>query len=109
MVVYPTGGSIKPTHRYVLIDDRNAVTFQYSSYFIQDQCRILRVVQHITQEHSIKSFITKREVATVVRNEINSCTRRRSDIHADDWGLENAGEMMSYESVATAHVENACA
>ena len=105
-IVRPADDAVPPECRHVFVDDRETSFSQHAAHFIQHEPRILRVVQHIAEQHCVKALVLHGKVTAIVRQVVDASIGVAADIQPDDGSAEHALEMMRDEPVTTADVEN---
>jgi hypothetical protein len=105
-IVSPTDRAIPPERWNVLVDDRETAVSQHAADFVQHESRILRVVENIAEQHRVEALISKRKMAAVVGKVIDPRGDAASYVQPDDRRAEHAAEMVGYETVAAADVED---
>jgi hypothetical protein len=104
-IVSPADGTVPPERRYVFVNDGESSFAQHAADFIQHESWILRVVQHITQQHCVKALVLDRKMAPVVRQVIDARGSAVSDVQANHCRAEHALQVMCDETVAATDVE----
>ena len=105
-IVSPADRAVPPECRHVFVNDREASVAQHTAHLIQHEPRILRVMQHITEQYRIETLVLDRKVPAIVRQIINASGGVAGDVQANHGRAEHASQMMRDEAVATADVEH---
>jgi hypothetical protein len=105
-IVCPTNSTVPPDRRYVFIDDCETSFSQHPADFVQHETRILRVMQHVAEQHRVEALIFDRKVPAIVRKVIDARSGAVTDVQSDDSCTEHALEMVRDETVAAADVED---
>src|ERR1043166_153539 len=105
-IVTPAKYAVPPEYRYVFVDDCESSLSQHPAHFIQDQPRILRVMQHVTKQHRVEALVHNRKVPAIVRQVVNASRCIATYIQSHYSRAEHALQMMRDETVATADVEH---
>ena len=66
-IVRPADHAVPPDPRYIFVDNREAAIAQHATNFIQHESRILRVMQHLAEQHRVKALVSHREMTAIVR------------------------------------------
>jgi hypothetical protein len=105
-IVCPTDHAVPPDRWDVFVDDREAAVAQHAADFVEDEPRILGVMQNIAKQHRIEAVIFDREVPAVVRKVVDASSGAVCDIQSNHRAAEHALQMVRDETVAAANVEN---
>ena len=70
-IVRPQNHTIPPDPRYIFVDNREAAITQNTADFFEHESRILRVMQYIAEQDSIKALIFNGEMAAIIRKIID--------------------------------------
>src|SRR3954447_12090051 len=70
-IVRPTNYAVPPDARYIFVDNREAAVAQHTTDFIQHESRILRVMQHVAEQHRVKALVSDGEMTAIVRKIID--------------------------------------
>lgn len=108
-IVCPAHDAVPPEHGNIFVDDRDAAFAQYAADFVQYESRIVGVVQHVTEQHSVEALIFNGKVPAVVGQVIDACVRAVADVETNHSRSDHASKMMRDETVAAANVEYVCA
>src|ERR1051326_9451656 len=94
-IVTPAKYAVPPENRYVFVDDCESSLSQHPAHFIQDQPRILRVMQHVTKQHRVEALVHNRKGPAIVRQVVDAscCIETNSQSHYSC--AENAWHMGS--------------
>src|ERR1041384_2236051 len=79
-IVSPADHAVPPKCRHVFVNDREASVSQHPAHLVQHEPRILRVMQHITQQYRIKALVLNRKMPSVVRKIIDASGSAAADI-----------------------------
>src|SRR6185295_19152094 len=105
-IVRPANHAVPPDSRNVFINNRQPTIAQHTTDFIQHESRILRVMQHVTEQHGIKAFIFYRKVPAVVGKVFDSRGGEVSHVQPNYSRTEQALQMMRDETIAATDVEH---
>ena len=105
-IMCPADHAVPPECRHVFVNDREASVSQHTAYFIQHQPRILRVMQHITEQYGIKTLVLDREMPPVVWKIIDARGGAAGDVETNDSRAEHALQVVRDEAIPTADVED---
>ena len=104
-IVCPTDYAVPPACWHVFVNNCEPSLSQHTAHFIQHESRILRVMQHITQQHCIEALVPDRKMPSVVRQVVDPSGGVTSHIQPDDSCPEHALQVMGDETVATTDIE----
>jgi hypothetical protein len=108
-IVRPADHAVPPARRHVFVNNRESSFSQHAAHFIQHEPRILRVMQHITEQHRVKALVPNRKMPAVVWNIVDASGGVAPYIQSHDSGSEHALQVMRDETVATTDVEHVSA
>jgi hypothetical protein len=66
-IVRPAHNAIPPERRDVFVNDCESSFAQHAAHFIQHESRVLRVMQHVTEQHRVEALIAHRKMPAIVR------------------------------------------
>ena len=70
-IVRPADHAVPPDRRYIFVNNRETAIAQHAADFIQHEPRILRVMQHVAEQHRVKALIFDGKMAAIVRKIID--------------------------------------
>ena len=82
-IVRPADHPIPPDRRYIFVDNCESAITQNAADFIQHESRILCVMQHVAEQHSVKALILHRKMAAIIRKIIDPSGGYFADIQAN--------------------------
>jgi hypothetical protein len=104
-IVCPTNSAVPPDRRDIFVNDRESAIAQHAAYLIQDEPRILCVMENITEQYSVEALIPDRKVAAIIGEVINPSSGAVSNVQTDYGCAEHALQVMCDETIAAADVE----
>jgi len=105
-IVCPADDAVPPECRHVFVDNREPSFSERPAHFIQNESRIVGVVQHIAEQHRIEALILHGKMTAIVRQVVDASIGVAAYIQSNYISAEHALQMMRDEPVATADVEN---
>ena len=81
-IVRPADHAIPPDRRYIFVDNRESTVTQHAADFIQHESRILRVMQHVAEQHRVKAFVFHWKMAAIIRKIIDPGGGLFADVQA---------------------------
>jgi hypothetical protein len=106
-VVRRAHGSVPSPQGHVLVDDRQPAFTQHTSDFIEKRALILRVVQHVAEQHGVERAFGRGEVRAVEGFVLDGRVGAPPHVNPGDARAEHAREVVRDEAAAAAHVEHA--
>jgi|ERR1041385_2931003 hypothetical protein len=105
-IVRPAHDAIPPQCRYVFVNNCEPTFAQHTAYFIQDQPRILRVMQHVTEQHRVEALVPHWKMSSVVRQVVDPCGGVTTDVQSHHRRPQHSLQVMRDEAIATADIKH---
>ena len=105
-IVRPANYAVPPHRRHVFVNNRDAAIAQNAAHFVQHESRILCVMQHVAEQHSVEALVFDWKMATIVREIIDARGGVVADVESNHCGPQQSLQMMRDEAIAAADVEH---
>jgi len=89
-IVRPANDAIPPECGYVFVNDSESSFTQHATDFIQHEPRIVRVMQHVTEQHGVEALIAHRKMPAIVRQVVDASGGVAADVESHHSRTEHA-------------------
>ena len=104
-IVCPADHAVPPDRRYVFVDDCQAAFSEHSAHLVEHEPWILRVMQHVAEQHGVETLVFDGKVPAIVRKIIDASRGAGADVQSNHGRSEDALEMVRDEAVTAAYIE----